>query len=129
MVNDLIQELGYLNDACVTPDAAEIVEFYHPLATVYTAARGQFVVGRENIMSQIYGPFVAQLTTASLDFSVYHFSVIGRDATVAYGAVPGSATLKSGPTITRNPLPQTTTWIRNPLWDPKRPFLLVSEQE
>jgi hypothetical protein len=75
----------------------------------------------------VWAPFAAAIASATLDWSPFHYQVIGPNLVVTYGAIPAAGTLKNGIAITQPPLPQTLTWIRNPEHDPLRPFVVVSD--
>src|ERR1035438_3388027 len=129
MVNQLIGELTSFNAVFAHPNAEQAAAFYHPLASLYTTATGQFYIGRDNIQNNYFVPFVASIAHASVNFSTFHYSVIDYNTIVTYGALAASGVLKNGTAFTQPPLPQTLTWVRNDRYDPTHPFLIVSDHE
>jgi hypothetical protein len=116
------------HDHCQNQDD-EIVTFCHEKVIHYISAAGIWVRGRQQLRNVFWAPFAALITGGSLDWSPYHYQVLGPDLVVTYGAIPAMGSLKSGGTFTQPPLPQTVTWIRNPAHDPLRPFLVISDHE
>jgi len=131
-VNQLLQELAYFNQVFLAPDAsspAAAADFYHADAVLYTKASDTFYVGHKSIQDDYFAPFLSIVKTAHVNVEALHFKMIDFDTVVVYGRPTASLTLKDGTMLTQPPLPQTLTFIRNPRFDPKRPFVIIADQE
>jgi hypothetical protein len=129
VIAELKAELALFNQDFNPPNLEEIVKFYDKNVIHYVGSAGRWFRGRDDLRNNFFAPFVAQVASASLDFSPYHFRVISPNLVISYGAVPGVVHLKGGATLVQNPLPQTVTWVRNPDFDPKRPFVVLTDHE
>jgi hypothetical protein len=129
MVYELVEELNSFNLAFVDPNPVEAASFYHPRAIAYSGGFGVFFIGRESILDDALVPLLANIQSISLGVQDFHFSVINPFTIVAYGRIPATGVHKDGTPITQAPLAQTLTWTRNDTFDPKRPFLIMSDQE
>ncbi len=130
MVNELIEELADFKQAFIAANADAVASFYHPRAIAYTSFAGRFFIGRESILNDALAPLLAGVRTITVGFEDFHFSVINPLTIVTYGRIPNSGVHNDG-TIFANPagVPQILTWTRNDTSDPKRRFLIMSDQE
>ncbi len=131
-VNQIIQELNYFNQVFSIPGAqgaAQAALFYHPDAVLYTKATDSFYVGRQAIQNTYFAPLFSTIRGAKVDVSALHFAVIDFDSVVVYGRPGATITLPDGTVLNAPPLPQTLTFVRNPQYDPKRPFVMMQDQE
>ena len=132
IVDQLLNELGYFNQVFLAPDAssaAAAADFYHEDAVLYTKASDLFYVGRTSIERDYFAPFLSVVKTARVNFEALHFMVVNPEMVIVYGRPTASLTLLDGTMLTQPPLPQTLTFVRNPRHDPKRPFVIVADQE
>ena len=114
---------------CPSGVAVEAAAFYHERATLYTKASDTFYIGREQILNNYFAPFVANIAKAHVDVQFLHFQYIDPETVIVWGRPTASVTLKDGTMFTQPPLPQTLTFVRNEHYDPKRPFVILADQE
>ena len=132
IVNQIIQELAYFNQVFEAPNAdsaAAAADFYHEDAVLYTKASDVFYVGHTSIEQDYFAPFLSVVKTAHVDAELLHFMYVNPELVIVYGRPTASLTMKDGTMLTQAPLPQTLTFVRNPRHDPKRPFVIVADQE
>jgi hypothetical protein len=130
MVNELIEELADFKEAFIVANADEVASFYHPRAIAYTSLTGRFFIGRESILNDAVIPLLANIRTITVGFEDFHFSVMNPLTIVTYGRIPNSGVHKDGTTFADPAgVPQILTWTRSDGSDPKRPFLVMSDQE
>jgi hypothetical protein len=129
IVAELKGELALFNRDFNPPNVGEIVKFYHPQVVHYVSSIGRWFRGRDDLRNNFFVPFAANIASASLDFSPYHYQVINPNMVITYGAIPGVVHLKNGVTVVQNPLPQTVTCVRNPEFDLARPFVVLADHE
>ncbi len=129
-VNQILKELDYFNAVFAgTNVAVEAAAFYHERATLYTKASDTFYIGRDQILTNYFAPFVANIAKAHVDIQFLRFQYIDPETVIVWGRPTASVVLKDGTMLTQPPLPQTLTFVRNERYDPKRPFVILADQE
>jgi ketosteroid isomerase-like protein len=128
VVEELAEELGKFNEAFNPPDADQLAAFYHEDAILFVGSTGRFFRGHDEIRDEFFAPLVADLESAVVDLSVFHFQVISSNLVVLYGSPATVVTFKDGSVVTLPPLPQTLTWVRQG-GDRSRPFVALADHE
>jgi len=128
VVEELTQELGRFNAAFNPPDADQLAAFYHRDAILFVGSTGRFFRGHDEIRDEFFAPLVADLESAVVDISAFHFQVISANLVILYGSPTTVVTFDDGSVVTLPPLPQTLTWVRQG-GDRLRPFVALADHE
>lgn len=128
VVDELMAELGRFNEAFSAPDPDQLAIFFHEDAILFVGSTGRFFRGRDEIRNDFFAPLVADIDSATVDISVFHYRVISPNLVVLYGSPTTVVTFRDGSTVTLPPLPQTLTWVRQG-GDRAQPFVILTDHE